>query len=130
MKLINVTNHTLNQEQIEDAKRLGVTEFIELPDNLKAIWSNIPADEDIKGVDKHLKPLIEFLANEIKKDDLVLVQGEHTATFLTINYVYNLFGKAVAATSKREVIEVINEDGSVSKKSIFKHVRFRFYFEN
>ena len=37
MKFINCTAHKLLPEQIEVAKTMGVTEFVELPDELKSV---------------------------------------------------------------------------------------------
>ena len=124
-KMILVFSHKLTQEQKDDAiKNFGVKEFLSLPKELQNIWSNI--SPDIQTLEKLLEPIKEFIKNNSKKDDVVLVQGDFGAVYIMVNFVKDLELLGVYATTKREVKEY-QEDGKLIKQSIFKHRRFREY---
>ena len=126
IKFINVTNHTLTDEQKKDAVSfLGEVEFIELEPELKKLWGSIPPEETIEGVARYLAPLLNFLARTVKLGTYVHVAGDFTAVSLAAAVVEQANGSAINATSKRDVVEGLLLDGSVSKRSIFKHVTFR-----
>ena len=123
MKMILLFSHTLTPEQKEDAKKtLKVDEFLSLPENLQKLWSNVPPE--IENLDEYLEPIFNYLKENLKKNDYVLVQGDFGATCKTAAFVKNLEAIAVYATTKREVIEK-KENNKVVKTSIFKHIRFR-----
>ena len=129
-KFFNITNHVLTVEQTDDAVRVwGDVEFIELEPELKKLWGSIPPEEDIEGVARHLAPVLNFIARNVKPGDIVHVAGEITAATLAATITEQANGCAVTATSKRDVVEVLL-DGSVSKRSIFKHVTFRAILGN
>ena len=124
-KMILVFSHKLTQEQKDDAiKNFGIKEFLSLPKELQNIWSNI--SPDIQTLEKLLEPIKEFIKNNSKKDDVVLVQGDFGAVYIMVNFVKDLELLGVYATTKREVKEY-QEDGKLIKQSIFKHRRFREY---
>lgn len=55
-KMFLLFSHTFAQPQKNDAiSSLDVSEFIELPDTLQTLWSNISAE--LKTLGKYLKPL-------------------------------------------------------------------------
>ncbi len=124
-KLTLLLNHTLTPEQLQDAKAsLGVEEFVELSQELKALWSGVPPEVD--DLSAHLKPIEDFLQANSSKGDFVFVQGEAGATYKMVGFVKKLELTPVYATTKREAVESV-VDGKVLKKSLFKHVRFRRY---
>ena len=117
-------SHKLTDEQIEDAKKsFGVDEFVYLPEDLQKIWSNIPPEiEDIKPL---LEPIKDFLRNNAKKGDFVLIQGDFGAVVEMVEFV-RFWLISVYATTKR-VSKEIKKDGKIVKVSEFVHVRFRKY---
>jgi len=131
-KFFLVFNHILAPEQEKDAREtLGVEEFVFLPENLKAIWSQIPADlVDLREI---LGPISEFVREKLAPGDFALVQGDYGASFYLVNLVRELGGIPVYATSRREVEnEVVGIDPNgetvVKKVHRFRHQIFRPYF--
>ena len=125
MKMFLLFSHKLTSEQIKDAKEnLGVREFIYLPKDLQDKFSNVPPEiEDIK---KYSENFIDFLRENVSKEDYVLIQGDFGVVFWVVEYCKKNNIKAVYATTKRVVKEKVI-DGKVVKISEFKHVRFRKY---
>ena len=125
-KMFLLFSHKLTDEQIKDAKEnLGVDEFVYLPLSLQKKFSNVPPElEDIK---EYSKIFIDFLKDNAKKDDYVLVQGDFGVVFNLVEFCKENNLKAVYSTTKRVVKEqIIN--GKIIKTSEFKHIRFRNYF--
>ena len=130
-KFFNVTNHTLTADQKVDAIRVwGELEFIDLDPELKKLWGSIPPEEGISGVAKYLAPVLNYLARTVELGDIVHVAGEFTAVTLAATVAQQNNGFAVSSTSKRDVVETVLPDGSVSKQSTFKHVLFRAILGN
>ncbi len=124
-KLYLLFSHTLTKEQIEDAKKsLGVKEFVKLPHELQKLWSNIPPE--IEDLSLYLEPIKVYLAQNLKPNDIALVQGDFGATCKIVKSVKKLNSVAVYATTTRKVIEK-NIEEKIVKTSIFQHVRFRKY---
>jgi hypothetical protein len=125
MKMILLFSHKLTKEQQSDAiATLKVKEFIYLPDNLQSLWSNIPPDID--DLDKFLEPIKDFLKQNVKEGDFVLIQGDFGATYKMVNFVKKLSATPIYATTKRETQEKLI-DNKIIKTSIFKHIAFRSY---
>ncbi len=122
-KMFLLFSHRLTTLQEEDAKKsLKVEEFVYLPPVLQDLWSNIPPDTE--DLDNYLKPIFNYLKENIQKGDYALVQGDFGATCKVASFVKELNGVAVYATTKRNSIEK-NVDGKIVKTSTFEHVRFR-----
>jgi len=124
MKLFLFFSHTLTQEQINDAKNLGIDKFVPLPNELQYLWSNVPPE--LEDIEEYAKPFYEFLNINARKGDYVLVQGDFGLSCRLVNYSKQKGLIPVYATTKRKVIET-EKDGKIVKKSEFKHVRFRRY---
>ena len=122
-QLFLLFSHTLTATQERDAKEsLGVTNFVALPSNLQTLWSNIPPQ--LTKLDDYLAPLKEYIRNESKEGDVVLIQGDFGGCYEMVNYVKSLGLKAVHSTTTRDVVEK-TVDGKVVKTSVFEHVLFR-----
>ncbi len=122
-KMILFFSHSLTQAQRVDAKKsLEVENFLALPGELQQLWSNIPPY--LEDLDSYLKPLKEYLLDNLKSGDVVLVQGDFGATCNIVSFVKSLGGVAVYATTKRDVKERV-VDGKVVKSSVFEHIIFR-----
>jgi hypothetical protein len=124
-KMILLFSHTLTLAQKKDAEiSLGIEKFVSLPKELQTLWSNVPSElEELK---EYLEPIKSYLKDELKKEDLVLIQGDFGATYYMVNVVKALGFKAVHSTTKRNVVEKVIEN-KIVKTSLFEHVRFRAY---
>jgi hypothetical protein len=128
-----IFNHNLTPEQEQDAREnLGIDDFITLPENLREIWSQIPAD--VRDLREILRPIAEYLETNLNKGDYALIQGDYGATFLVAHFVKDLGGIPVHATSRREIEqEIIGTDPQTGESVIkkihrFSHKIFRPYF--
>jgi len=122
-KMILLFSHKLTPAQESDAKEsLGVEEFINLPENLQNLWSNIPPE--LEKLDSYLEPIEKFIEENIKNGDFALVQGDFGATCKIANFIKSIGATPLYATTKREV-EEREINGKVVKTSIFEHIRFR-----
>lgn len=124
-KLFLLFSHKLTPKQILDAKdNLGIEEFVELPQNLQALWSNIPPH--LQNLNDYLLPLKYYIKENAKNGDIFLIQGDFGGCCEMVNFVKSLGFVAVHATTKRDSKEEII-DGKVVKTSHFEHVIFRRY---
>lgn len=124
-KMFLLFSHTLTPIQKSSAKKiLEITEFVSLPKELQAIWSNIPPD--VEDLQAYLKPIKDYLKDSVNSNDIILIQGDFGAGYSMINYVKTLGLQAYYATTKRNVEEK-EIDGKILKRSIFEHVMFREY---
>ena len=128
MKMFLIFSHKLTNEQIKDAKEnLGVDEFVYLPQKLQEKFSNVPPEiDDIK---EYSLDFMEFLNQNAKKDDFVLIQGDFGVVFWVVEYCKQNNLKAVYSTTKR-IVKEKNIEGKVVKISEFQHIKFRFYFKD
>ena len=121
-------SHKLTASQEADAKKnLRVEEFVYLNEKLQKVWSNVPPNIKDNDLKEYLNPIKEYLRENIRVNDIVLVQGDFGATCYMVRVVKELGGVAVYATTKRDVLEIKVGD-KIEKKSIFEHVMFRKYF--
>ena len=126
MKLFILTNHTASQQQLDDARlSLGVSEFVNLPVDLKTLWGNVPPD--IESVTEYVTPLLCWLDSSLQNEDIVWVQGEWGVTLAVIDWCRNRKVRCVYSTTKRVAIETPSPDGSIALTHVFSHVRFRFF---
>ena len=124
-KIFLLFSHSITKAQKDDAKSsLNVGEFIELPEKLQTLWSNIPAE--LETLDNYLEPLKKYLKENALKDDIILVQGDFGGVYEMVEFCKENNFIAVHSTTKREVEEVM-QDNKVIKTSTFEHVIFRRY---
>lgn len=117
---VNHTNHLSEKwspEQIDAAEKFG--EIVDFP------FPNIDADAD----ENQIAELVEVNGKKIlaMNPAAVLCQGEFSYTFAMINFLQKNNLLVLAAASERAVEEIITEDGSTQRISLFKFVRFRQY---
>ena len=126
MKFINCTAHKLLPEQIEVAKTMGVTEFVELPDELKSVLMNTPGDKD------KMYELVNILIKDLSS---LIIINEPTYLHLPIGspafmYLFQerwlrpTFVKVLFSHSNRESVEQTRPGGTVNKISMFKFANF------
>ncbi len=119
-------NHHFTPGQEAAAReQLGVERIAVLPPELQKRWSQIPAD--LPGLQDYLAPLRRWLAEKAKAGDYVLIQGDFGATYLMVCFAMEKGLIPVYATTRREVQETVQSDGSVSLTHTFRHQQFRRY---
>ena len=116
----------MTMDQIKDAElSLGITTFVEMPDNLKELWRQIsPLPAEIHNL---FEPLRQWLENAARPLDFVLIQGDFGATWLMVDFAFKHGLVPVYATTRRKARETVQPDGSVVTEHIFMHQRFRRY---
>ena len=126
MRCFLLFSHALTAEQAADAREaFGVNEFAPLPTEWQAIWSDVPPDADY--IADHLLPLLHWLSQQAQPGDVVLIQGDFGAVYLTVKWALQRRLIPVYATTRRDVVETTLPDGSIQKQSRFRHIRFRRY---
>jgi len=126
MTFLTIMNHPLSPEQKEYAqKELKINNFLFLPDNLKEYFFDISPYEDL-DLEK-LNLITEYIKSNMKKGDFILIQTEFGVTFYLVDFCLKNSFIPIYATSNRVYKEVINKDGSVNRKHVFKFVNFRKY---
>ena len=119
-------NHNITGVQTADARRtLGVTRIIDLPQDLKALWSQIPPD--LHEISFYLEPVKEWLDSHARQKDFVLIQGDFGACFIMVKFSFDRGLIPVYSTTLREAVEEYVEDGTVRLVHQFKHQIFRRY---
>ena len=125
-KLYLLFNHTLTQKQRTDAhETLGTQEIIVTPEQITALWRDIPAATPT--LYEMLTPVREYLDQQIRAGDYLLVQGDAGASFLIAQYAIGKGIIPIYATTERKETTEKNQDGKVIKRSVFEHVRYRRY---
>lgn len=120
-------NHDISDQQKEDAQKLGVKKFIPLPSDLGQIWKNLSPDAEKIG--PLLKPIKQWLANNVSPEDFVLIQGDFGACWIMVNFAFQQNVIPVYATTDRKAVATRQPDSSIQTVRQFKHVMFRKYGE-
>ena len=117
-------NHTLTEAQAFDARNsLGVERFVALPIELRTLWAAIP--EENEKIEDILAPIREWLYENARPADVVLVQGDFGAVFLMVRWCEDLGLVPVYSTTRREAEESKDADGAIRTSHVFRHIRFR-----
>ena len=117
---LNYSNHNSkmwSMEQRNAAEQWG--EIVDYPfPNVSAIANDIEISNQA-----------EHIVDEILKmqPSAVMCQGESTLTYSIVSKLLKNEIPVLAACSERKAEEVVLEDGSVQKKTIFQFVKFRKY---
>ena len=119
-------NHSITKQQKKDAREnLGVDLFIDLPPDLKALWSQIPPN--LAKISDYLAPLKEWLAGNAGDEDYVLIQGDFGACFIMVSFACEKGLIPVYSTTRREAEEEYDEKGIIKMTHRFQHQIFRRY---
>lgn len=124
-RLLLLMSHNITEIQEKEAYEvLKINQIINSSEEVKSIWSNI----DPKGeLNLHkLDKIIDWIDENTSQGDYILVQGEFGATFYIVDYCFKKNLIPIYATSKRQVIETIVGDKTVTNR-VFKHEGFRRY---
>ena len=117
---VNHTNHASSKwsaEQKAAAETFG--RIVDLP--FPEVPPNFSAEEVRQMVLKNLQEILKFAPVA------VLCQGEFSYTVAMVEALKKNSIPVMAATSERVVSEIVEEDGSTKRISIFQFVRFRLY---
>ena len=124
--LFLIFNHKLTASQEKDAKAsLNINYIVELPEKLKSLWSHIPPE--LSEVEEYIEPIKKWLSTSAIKNDYVLIQGDFGATYLMVNFAFEIGLIPIYATTQRQAFEKTEKDGSVKVTRQFKHITFRKY---
>ncbi|MBZ4644003.1 MAG: hypothetical protein JG767_1612 [Deferribacteraceae bacterium] len=124
--LFLIFSHSLTNKQINEINtKLKVDKIVNLPDNLQKLWSQIPPEGGLPV--NEVKKITNFLGNNAKSGDYVLIQGDFGATFFVADFCLKNFLVPIYSTTKRISVEKEDKYGKISKTSIFEHLNFRKY---
>lgn len=124
-KFFNVTSHVMTETQIADAKAsLGIEEAVNMSDDLKKIWGQVPPTADTVGVKGHIQPVLDWLDAQVNPGDYCMVAGSRTAVAF-VDLQVRSKAHVVESCTERKVREVQNPDGTVTKTAVFEHIRYR-----
>ena len=114
-KFLNVSNHVLTQDQLDDLDRMGFEEVLELPEDLKSRWGNCDPETYQDVCDDIVKYMDD---NNIPSAHLAGYPAAVAYMCMTYISMDNMF---YFSHTKRVSEEVRNPDGSVTKRNVFKH---------
>ena len=117
-------SHDINEKQKEELiNSLGVTEIETLPLDLKQKFSNV----QIETYTRNLNEILEYLKNNTQPEDILVVQGQAGYQYQIVKQLQQLERICVFAFTERVSKEVVNEDGTTTKTSVFEHKQFIEY---
>ena len=124
--IILLFSHNLTNSQVFELKeRFKIQNFIYLPEDLQNLWSNFPPEGEFpKNIADNF---IEFLKENSKEKDFILVQGEFGLVFYIVSWCFDNNRIPIYSTTKRIYKKEKQSDGSIKNIHIFKHVNFRRY---
>lgn len=126
VRMLLLFNHDLTDMQKSDAEAsFGVGEFIPLPDDLRDKWRSV--DPDLESIDELAAPFRDWIDENARIGDYVLVQGDYGLTCSMVRYVQSRGCVAVYSTTQRRHTERQVEDGSLEITKRIRHRRFRRY---
>ena len=123
-KIFCLLNHELTPNQTAELyASFGAGSIMYTPAEIAALWSEIPTDS---GLTKAcLEPFTAWL-REAAAGDVVVLQGEFSASFALIDFALNKGLIPVCAVTKR-IAREIREGEKVQRNYIFEHICFRRY---
>lgn len=125
-RLFLLFNHSITPTQESDARSsLGVSEIVAPPDEIKTLWCQIPPD--LSEISDYLRPVRQWLRASAYPDDYVLIQGDFGACCLMVDFSFKAGLVPVYSTTRREVSEILDADGSIRLTHRFDHRIFRKY---
>ena len=125
-RLFLIFNHDITGIQEEDAKQsLGVDTLVDLPPDMKRIWSDIPPG--LKEIGGYLQPVMDWLGEHAEEGDFVLIQGDFGACYLMVRFCFENGLVPIYSTTEREAMEEYLKDGSIRLNHLFRHKKFRRY---
>ncbi len=125
-RLFLIFNHNLTDLQRRDAEiNLDIDRIVDLPEHLKAVWRQVPPD--VETIDVAIVPVADWLRENSRPGDYVLIQGDFGAVYQMVNIAFDLKLVPVYSTTAREATETLGPDGDIELTHRFRHVQFRSY---
>ncbi|MDY0093895.1 MAG: CRISPR-associated protein Csx20 [Candidatus Vecturithrix sp.] len=125
-RLFLLFSHALTAEQAYDARAaLQVQDILSLPKDLQQRWSNVPPD--LETIGDHLRPVLDWLNEQARPGDYVLIQGDFGAVYRAVRFALEHGLTPLYATTTRRVKETRLPNGQVESHRVFQHVRYRKY---
>lgn len=120
MNIVLLFSHTLTDPQLKELTTDFMCEnIIYMPQDIKSIWQNI--------TDSTSSDIFEqFLLENLKENDYVLIQGDWGMTYKMINFAKAHKFIPIFSRTTRNVKEY-TDGAKVLKTSIFEHIGFRKY---
>ncbi|MCL2193707.1 MAG: CRISPR-associated protein Csx20 [Treponema sp.] len=118
MSAFCLLNHRLTPRQETELKSI-----LYPPPHVADMWSRIPTDRELKKA--QLEPFATWL-QEAETGDIVVLQGEFSATFAMVDFVLGKGLIPVCAVTER-VAQEEREGEIVHRKYVFEHICFRRY---
>ena len=118
-------NHDLTERQIAELyQTYGADAVLEYPPpDIKAFWSQVPPEPTLPQ--NEIDKILQWLA-EANPNDVLLVQGDYSATFALVVYALRKGMTAIHAVTKRVASEVRTGE-QVARHYVFEHECFREY---
>lgn len=117
---VNFSNHPVknwNETQITAAGNYGEIREIPFP-----VVPPMATEEEVKKLAvENAEKILQF------RPDAVMCQGEFTLTFAVVSILKKHGITCVSACSDRRTVEIIQEDGTSIKESVFSFYGFRQY---
>ncbi len=122
-----IFNHSLTDSQKIDAmQNFNVEEFVNMPQDLKEIWNQIPAEISKDKLEDLLVPFIKWIKKYGSSGDIALIQGDFVSSYLLVNFCKEFGVLPVSSTNRRVAQEKI-EGNKVHLLHTFEHVIYRQY---
>ena len=123
-KFINFTNHSSDKwssEQLSAAQKYG--------DVVDFAFPQVSATATQDDIIKIARSIVSDICGtyDSETEICVLVQGEMTLTYALVSEFHKKDIDCYAACSDRVTEEVVNPDGTTTKKVTFKFIQFRMY---
>lgn len=115
MKILNLSNHVLTEEQVKELKEKGYTEIIELDVEDKKAWGQLIPDT--------YKEVCDNILAKYKTDAIHLAGFPPATVYVALKSTV----PCLYAYSERNCVETPMPDGSIDKRYIFKHQGFFNY---
>ena len=125
-KAILLFSHELTPDQEKELReKWEVSSIVSLPFELQRLWSEVPPKLD--ALTPYLIPLWSWMEVKANPGDLAVIQGEFGAVYLAVKKAFSLGVTPLYATTRREIRETPQPNGSIKQERVFRHVRFRVY---
>ena len=119
--LINISNHP--SEKWSDEQKARWTKIIDIP------FPNVPADSDEIATMEIAAKVIDQITKIMSEDTnarYLMIQGEFTLCYFLFEVIRRAVDVGIAIpTTERTTVETTNPDGTTTKSSVFKFVRWR-----
>jgi hypothetical protein len=81
----------------------------------------------VPSIKKYLYKIFTWIEVTFSKSDAIIVQGDFGAVYLIVSFCKQKGLIVVYSTTKRNIEEIHNADGTINTMRTFEHVIFRDY---